>query len=574
MKRNTAIRLNTNFALDDDCLCVGPTTSLRKRKRRLGWRQFTALAITLSLSACSTFGGDEENQVPLGRVGFVKGFIGGIAADEPCAVLIGREVLSAGGSAADAATAVYFAMSVILPSAASLGGGGMCLIRDHETQAVEVLDFRARPPSSSRPAGLRPVAVPGNPRGFFALHAKYGRLKWGELLRPAENLARFGTQVSKALAADLRIAGRLLGNDPRMWGAFKGDDNRLVREGGFLDQLELAATLGRLRSRGGGDFYSGPFARQFAQAVTDSGSALNYDDLRAFVPKWGRPITVPFIRSTNLYFPAGTGDAGLIAAEMMAMLNVDDAYEDADGGERAHLIAETAERALAEKQQLARSGGSVAGSERVTEGRAEQLMGTYSSEQRRPVKGAAPAPVQSVLEAGEASLAVLDQRGSVVACSVTMNRPFGAGMFARDSGVLMAAPPLPGREGESLSAMILASTISNSVFYASASSGGAVAPTALVNVAAKVLLDEESDLSSSLAAKRIHHGGSNGVTYAEKGTPRPILEGLVRRGHRTALVERLGNVNSVYCSTGLPAEIIDCGAGSDLRGLGIASSSD
>ena len=450
----------------------------------------------------------------------------------------------------------------------------MCLIRDHETQAVEVLDFLARPPSGNRPAGLRPVAVPGNPRGFFALHAKYGRLKWGELLRPAENLARFGTQISKALAADLRIAGRVLGDDPKLWGAFKGDDNRLIREGGFIRQLELAATLGRLRSRGGGDFYSGPFARQFAQAVTDSGGALNYDDLRVFIPNWGQPITVPFIRSSKLYFPAGGGDAGLIAAQMMAMLSVDDAYQDADVAERAHLLAETAERALVEQRRLARSGGTLGGADTVTEDRAEQLMGTYSSEQRRPVNGAPPAPVQSVLEAGEASLTVLDQRGSVVVCSMTMNRPFGAGLLARGSGVLMAAPPLPGREGESLAAMILASTISNQVFYASASSGGAVAPTALVNVAAQILLDKESTLSSSLALKRIHHGGADGVTYAEKGTPRPILEGLVRRQHRTALVERLGNVNSVYCSTGLPAEIIDCGAGADPRGLGIASSSD
>lgn len=504
----------------------------------------------------------------------MKGFIGGIAADEPQAVLIGRDVLSAGGSAADAAVAVYFALSVTLPSAASLGGGGMCLIRDHETRGVEVLDFRARPPARGRPAGLRPVAVPGNPRGFFALHAKYGRLKWGELLRPAENLARFGTQVSKAFAADLRIAGRMLGDDPGMWGAFKGDDNRLIREGGYFDQLELAATLGRLRSRGGGDFYSGPFARQFAQAVQDSGGAIDYDDLRTFAPKWGQPITVPFIRSTNLYFPATVSDAGPVAARMMAMLTVDDAYEDADEAERAHLLAETAERAFAEQRRLAGPGGTVTTADSVTEDRAEQLMRTYSSEQRRPVKGAAPAPVQSVLEAGEASLAVLDQRGSVVVCSMTMNRPFGAGLLAQGTGVLMAAPPLPGREGESLSAVILASTIARQVFYASASSGGAVAPTALVNVAAQVLLDERSSLASSLARKRIHHGGSDGVTYAEKGTPRPILEGLVRRGHRTALVERLGNVNSVYCSTGLPADNIDCGAGSDPRGLGIASSSD
>jgi len=65
---------------------------------------------------------------PEGQVGFIQENFGGVVSDEPRSALVGRDVLSAGGTAVDAAVATYFAMAVTYPGAATLGGGGICVV--------------------------------------------------------------------------------------------------------------------------------------------------------------------------------------------------------------------------------------------------------------------------------------------------------------------------------------------------------------------------------------------------------------------------------------------------------------
>ena len=189
-----------------------------------------------------------SNAPAQGQPGFVQGFLGGVVADEPRAALAAREVLSAGGNAADAAVALGFVLSVTLPSRAGLGGGGACLAyaadKKSANQGVpEAVLFTPVAAASLGANADRPAAVPMLARGLYLLHARYGHLPFESLIVPAEQLARFGTPASRALVRDLAlVAGPLLA-DPNARAVFSQGGAPLA-EGQTLLQPDLGVDPG------------------------------------------------------------------------------------------------------------------------------------------------------------------------------------------------------------------------------------------------------------------------------------------------------------------------------------------
>lgn len=261
------------------------------RRQRGGWRRgVLAAAAVIGLTACS--GSDTPER---GVAGAVTGFAGLVAADEPHAALAARDVLSVGGTAADAAVAAAFTMAVTLPSSAGLGGGGICLVHEPETEdrytqsKVEVLEFL--PGLAPADGTDRAVAVPALPRGMFALHAKYGALRWESLLGPAERMARTGFAASRALAKEFVAGGAVLREDILAVRTFADPRGMSPGSGDTLVQEDLGATIARLRLRGVGDFYQGLMARDVVNAYRNADFALTPEALADLRPRWLEPAT-------------------------------------------------------------------------------------------------------------------------------------------------------------------------------------------------------------------------------------------------------------------------------------------
>ena len=509
-----------------------------KGSQRITRRQSTAviassLLLALLLGSCA----QKPDESLRGTVGFVQGFLGGVVADEPRAALAGREILSVGGSAADAAVATYFALAVTLPSVATLGGGGICLVHDPAKEKTQMLDFIAPAPTSASGAG-RPVATPMNARGLFVLHARHGRLKWAQLVAPAANMARFGVPVSRAFARDLAKAIAVIGADAEARRVFgRPDGTGPLREGDRLVQVDLAGLLERIRNQGPGYIHGGEGAVTLVQAYRGAGFALDRDDLRGAVPVWRDTVVIPIEgmgRRVLAYFTVAPAIGGDVAGRIVNQLAEKDRYARAGATERAPMFIDAATRALSETaQDLALADGSAA-----------------------------------------TAFVAADRDGMVVACAVTAHQLFGVGKIPLSTGILPAAVPTAGARGPSaLAAMIVDDRVNDGAVFAAAATGGAAAATAMAQVAARTLF-EGYFLEEALAGARLHPIGRDGAVHHESHLDDATIQALAGRGVKLGGTYALGSVNALACPGGLLKLPQSCSLRADPRALGLAAEAD
>jgi gamma-glutamyltranspeptidase / glutathione hydrolase len=382
----------------------------------IGFRLRRAAPIVLAiLTSCSTVNSATQGLMgggpKRGEPGYVSGFLGGVVADEPRAALAGREVLSAGGTAADAAVAVGLTLAVTLPSRAGLGGGGACLAFSSGSRSInhgvpEAIMFTPAAPANPGPNADRPAAVPMLARGLYLLNARYGNQRFEERIANAEQLARFGVPVSRALAQDLALVAGPLFADPAARDIYSRNGAPLV-EGQMLVQPDLASTLSQIRVAGVGDFYQGNLAQRVVDASPRIGGPLTPADLRQALPKLTAPLVRRY-RNDRIAFLPPPADGGLGAE---AAFNVLAAQPDDTAAATARALAVVARY---------RAGG-------VTPEAALDA-------------GALPAAAPTEFPAST-TFVTLDRDGDAVACALTLDNLFGTGRIMPGLGYVAAASP-------------------------------------------------------------------------------------------------------------------------------------
>lgn len=530
-----------------------------------------SLAALLVVGCSNPF--NDEPEVKRGTIGFLSGALGVISVEEPQSALIARDILSSGGSAADAATAMAFALTATMPSAASLAGGGMCIVRDRRGDIPDVVDFLPRAAQVPSGGTARPSAIPAMPRGIFLMHSKYGNLKWEQVIAPAENLARFGFQISRAFASDLGKVSDPLLRDKVAAQVFRRQDGKIVGEGDALRQSDLAVALGRIRLRGVGQFYSGSEAQRFVEAVEAAGGSLTIEELRNYRPTFRAPISFPWEKNTVWHFAGPPAAGGAVAAEMMAILMHDKRFEFADTDEREHLIAEAAKIAFVNRMKNMQPDGSYSAdaSKFVQEDYLDATQERIKDDTVIALNQLTTNPVNWPETPAAVSFAVMDTFGGAAACTLTLNNIFGTGRMIPGYGsMLAAAPDDRGRTYTPLGPALLTSEYHNHAYMASAGTGGVTAPTAMINVIARAATGPLT-LRDAMKEPRVHYAGTPDKVFVEAEMPAERIEALKKKGHSVALTKSIGVVTAVYCPSGVPNERgVVCTSASDPRGHGIA----
>lgn len=382
-----------------------------------------------------------------------------VVGDEPYAVKAGVDTLAQGGSAADAAAAMYFVLSVTYPVAAGLGGGGICIAHDPKSNKSEEFAFLARDP-----AGGGAYAIPGNVRGFAALQSAYGRLPWQKVVSYAEGYARAGFPISRALAARLGDAADVVRMDAGLAGEFMNESGQIKSAGTVAVASDLADTLAAIRTGGPDAFYTGATAEKIAAYASSQGGGASIAELAAYRAENVTP-RVTQVGSDYVFLPASAKGAGSFAGALLDNLVRIKATETGAKDDEAAVAA-----AL------------------------KETLKNYN--------------VQSLpKDLGATGFAATDANGQSVACAVTMNGPFGSGHTALGTGVTLARAPSSGDTGFAsafLSPVIAGPGSDSPATLAGAGAGGPNGSAAIAYALTRIARGDEiltrNDLRSTGAA--------------------------------------------------------------------------
>jgi gamma-glutamyltranspeptidase / glutathione hydrolase len=410
-----------------------------------------ALSIAIALGGCSTidsslgFSSKSEGaaSLPVQTNGLV-------VADEPLAARTGAAILTQGGSAADAVTAMFFALSATYPVAAGVGGGGLCLVRDAggRLQELDFLSHRANQGGA--------FAVPGAVRGFYDLQKSYGALPWQRDVAPGEAYAATGFPISHVLAIRIASAQNVIRLDASLAAEFLDESGAPKAEGTVVTNIPLSETLGQARLSGADGFYKGAVADQLVAYSAAQGGVISSGELANLQSTASAPRTIR-LGGYSVTLPGAATGAGAFANALLNNM--------AQAG-----IASDAAILGALRQSLA-------------------------------VFGVASLPA----DLGATGFAAVDTKGQAAACAVTLNGPFGSGHTAGATGVTLAASPAgPAGISSAFLTPLLASDNSGQVALAGAGTGGpngsAGIAYAMLKLAGGGQLGRPSDLRSTGAA--------------------------------------------------------------------------
>ncbi|HTT37302.1 MAG TPA: gamma-glutamyltransferase [Burkholderiales bacterium] len=370
-----------------------------------------------------------------------------IASAHPLATEAGMQILKQGGTAFDAAVAVAAALAVVEPYASGLGGGGFFLLHRARDGFETMIDAREVAPARAGPntfigadgkpdrkaslEGMRAAAIPGLPAGLAWLSEHYGKLALPTVLAPSIRLAREGFPADSRYLFVAGLRAELLRADARLARTFL-EDGRPPKPGFLIRQPELAATLEALAAGGRDAFYRGAIAGRMVAAVQAGGGMWAAEDLAAYHVVEREPQRFTY-RGASITCASLPSSGGLTLAESLQIL---ERYPvpTLDPVQRTHLVVEALRRGYQDRARY------LGDPDFVT---VPKWLGTRAYADKRAAdidpERATPSDRLAAISEGDNTthFSVVDAYGNRVAATLSINLPFGAGVVAGDTGVVL-----------------------------------------------------------------------------------------------------------------------------------------
>ncbi|KAH9509280.1 Gamma-glutamyltranspeptidase 1 [Bulinus truncatus] len=227
-----------------------------------------------------------------------------VAADTQLCSTVGKDILIKGGNAVDAAIAALICSGLGSPQSMGIGGGFFMIIYNKTTGQSTVIDARETAPSSatadmfvknasSSATGPLSIAVPGEIKGYWYAHQKYGRLPWSDLFQPSIQYAEKGFPVPIGLHKALIDGESFILNEPLLKSIFWNEKTgALFKKDETIKMPELAQTLKAIAEGGEAAFYNGTLTDLIMQDLKDIGSIIIRKDLLDYKVKEKQPTNV------------------------------------------------------------------------------------------------------------------------------------------------------------------------------------------------------------------------------------------------------------------------------------------
>ncbi|MGE3304197.1 MAG: gamma-glutamyltransferase [Hyphomonadaceae bacterium] len=506
---------------------------------------------------------------------------GVVSTNHPIASSVAVSIIAAGGSAADAAVAAAFTLTVVEPMMIGPLGGGYIVHRSANGEFT-VIDNYATGPSRAHqdmytlapengPVAVKDRAnevghlaagVPGNLMGWWRLHQLKGRLPIAQVMGPAIAFAEHGFPASPYLIECIASAAKDIARFPETAKTYL-PGGKVPALGWRLVNKEAADSLRLIAKDGPDALYRGPLGDALVRDQQANGGLITKEDLAAYDVRMREPILGTYRGYDIAGTPPSSGGGILNQLGLNILENFDVASLGFGTARYWHLLTEVLKIMYADRAKY------LGDPEFISFPQSHLLDKDYAKKRAKEIDlGKAGKYTAAEFPEWRESkntthLTVMLGDGETLTMTQTLNNLFGCCVTVPGTGLLLnnnmtlfdPRPNLPNSPGPhkrmlTATAATIVQKAGKPVFAIGTPGGLRIFPTVLQGIIN--VIDHGMNLQESVEAPRIWCAG--GPIEVEEEVPPAQRSELEALGHKVVPIQRnAGGMNGVQVdpATGL-----------------------